>query len=74
MSKRHNPVRGAFRFNVHGVRTTAFGGVPYPVANDAINRAWDEKLRKIGGEREGPAGDASDRTATSWRSVFGLPG
>jgi|MGYP001812304642 hypothetical protein len=74
MSRRHNPVRGAFRFSVRDVRTTAFGGVPYPVANDAINRAWDEKLRKIGNKREGPAQDAPDHAAPSWRSVFGLPG
>ncbi len=74
MSKRHNPVRGAFRFNVRDVRTTAFGGVPYPVANDAINRAWDEKLRKIRNKCAGSAQDAPAPTVPSWRSVLGLPG
>ena len=74
MSSRHNPVRSAFRFNVRDVRTTAFGGIPYPVANDSINRAWDEKLKKTDNKGEGPARDASDPTALSWRSVLGLPG
>ena len=74
MSKRHNPVCDAFRFNVRDVRSTAFGGVPYPVANDAINRAWDEKLRKIHNKCEGSAQKAPGPAAPTWRSVFGLPG
>ena len=74
MSRQHNLFRDAFRFSVRGIRTAAFGGVPFPVESDAINRAWDEKLRKIGNKGEGPARDASDPTALSWRSVLGLPG
>lgn len=74
MSTRHNHRRDAFGFSVRGLTTTAFGGVPHVVADDAINGVWDEKLRKISDKRESAAGPAAAPVSRRWRSVFGLPG
>ncbi len=74
MSRRHNPGRDAFAFSVRGLTTTAFGGAPYLVADDAINKAWDEKLKKNPGKCGGSTGRAAAPAPRVWRSVFGLPG
>ncbi len=74
MSKRHNLVDDAVQSSVRGTRTIAFGGVPYAAANDAINRAWDEKLRKISNKREEMARHTPAPAAPCRRSVFGHTG
>ena len=74
MSTRHNPRRDAFGFSVRGLNTTAFGGAPYVVSDAAINRAWDEKLKRNSDKREGFGGRATAPVPRLWRSVLGLPG
>lgn len=74
MSTRHNPRRDAFGFSVRGLTTTAFGGAPYVVADDAINKAWDKKLKKINDNRANSADRGAPTAPRLWRSVFGLPG
>ena len=74
MSTRHNLRRDAFGFSVRGLTTTAFGGVPHVVADDAINRAWDKNLKEISDKRASSADCGTTPAPRLWRSVFGLPG
>jgi hypothetical protein len=74
MSTRHNDARDPFRFSLRGLAATAFGGVPYAIGDNGINRAWDEKLRRTPEKRGHSAAADAPAPAALGRTAFGLPG
>lgn len=51
MSKKRNFFRDPFAFSLRGITATASYFIPPVIADDRINRAWDEKLRQ---DRQSP--------------------
>lgn len=74
MSTRHNDARDPFRFSLRGLAATAFGGVPYAIGDNGINRVWDEKLRKSPEERGDSTAADAPAPAAPGQTAFGLSG
>lgn len=74
MSTRDNCARDPFRFSLRGLAATAFGGIPYAIGDNGINRVWDEKLRRTLEERPNSAAPGARASASRRRNALFLPG
>ena len=68
MSNKRNFIRDRFTFGLRGMTATASYFITPVIADDSINRAWDEKLRRESRENPDAASDGGIPDAPLGRS------